>query len=528
MNNRNYNIYFHTHTISGIIISAVLYVIFFAGSFAFFKNEISAWQKNIPNDAAAKRAVDFNRICDSLDREYGLYGRNVSFYNYPHSPRLGVSVSGSQDTANKKAGGFFYLNIKTHAKEEYKQSYDLGEFLYRLHFLAQVNGIAKFGFPLGYYIAGAVAFIFLFALITGLLLHWRKIISNFYVFRPWEKLKTVWTDLHTALGVISFPFLFVFALTGAFFLISYPLFTKPTTTYSFGGKEDSLSAVMGYGNHQLPLIKQSLKERPDVNYFIQETYRKWEGADLRSVELVNYGDQSMQVHVNAGLKRGKQFVSNGEVVYGVVPRTVVSQKDPAASPSYTDTVQDLVYSLHFGNYGGYATRILYFLLGICGCMVIISGVLIWLVARDKRNIPEQKRKFNEWMVNVYLGICLSMFPVTAAAFIAVKIHPDGGTAFIYPFYFWTWLAVAILMILRKNIYKTNRDCMLLGAVIGLFIPVVNGVVTGSWLWDNYRLGHHDILLIDVFWLLVSAGAFICWQMIIRKQRKTELANDTIK
>jgi hypothetical protein len=57
----------------------------------------------------------------------------------------------------------------------------MGEFLFRLHFMAQLNqvpirvGIA----PFGYLIAGITAFIFLFALITGLLLHWDKIVSNF-------------------------------------------------------------------------------------------------------------------------------------------------------------------------------------------------------------------------------------------------------------------------------------------------------------------------------------------------------------
>ena len=51
MNIRRYNIYFHTHTISGIIICALLYVIFFAGSFTFFREEISAWQKNFSYSA---------------------------------------------------------------------------------------------------------------------------------------------------------------------------------------------------------------------------------------------------------------------------------------------------------------------------------------------------------------------------------------------------------------------------------------------------------------------------------------------
>ncbi|MFE2861317.1 PepSY domain-containing protein [Sphingobacterium multivorum] len=55
MNLRRYNIYFNTHTISGIIICAILYVIFFAGSFSFFKNEINAWQKTSPTKVKATK-----------------------------------------------------------------------------------------------------------------------------------------------------------------------------------------------------------------------------------------------------------------------------------------------------------------------------------------------------------------------------------------------------------------------------------------------------------------------------------------
>ena len=48
MGKRVYNIVFHTHTISGIIISAALYVIFFTGSLSFLRDEINAWERNEP------------------------------------------------------------------------------------------------------------------------------------------------------------------------------------------------------------------------------------------------------------------------------------------------------------------------------------------------------------------------------------------------------------------------------------------------------------------------------------------------
>jgi len=521
MNNRNYNIYFNTHTISGIIISAILYVIFFAGSFAFFKSEITSWQQNTSAAEISKKDINFNTIVDSLNKEYNLYGRDIYFYMYPRGgAKIGVSVSMSKDSSNKKRGGYFLYNSKTKVQSNYKESYDLGEFLYRLHFLAQVNGIARLGFPIGYYIAGGVAFAFLFALITGLLLHWNKIISNFYLFRPWEKLKTVWTDLHTALGVISFPFLFIFAVTGTYFLVSFPLMSKPTIAMQFDGKKEAFDKTMGYDDKNVPMAGKAIGKEIDINHFVSETFEKWDLTQLSYMQISNYGDQSMQVSMDVVLPRSEKFVGTGKIVYEAATGKVLEVKSPFEKAGYNGVVKDLVYTLHFGNYGGYATKVLYFLLGICGCVVIISGVLIWLVARNKKNIPGRKRKFNDWLANIYLSICLSMFPVTAASFIAVKIHPGGGTAFIYPFFFWSWLALSVLFIIRRNNYKTNRDSMLMGAIIGFFIPVANGVVSGNWIWTTYKKGFYDILLIDVFWLFVSMGAFICWYLIVKKYQKT--------
>lgn len=521
MNNRNYNIYFHLHTISGIIISAILFVIFFAGSFAFFKNEISNWQKNAPNNETEKRQINYNAIIDTIATKYDLHGRKISLTTNEDSRQLRVFVSASADTLNNKGkGGFFYLDTKTFASGDYKTNYDLGEFLYRLHFLAPVNSIAKFGFPLGYYIAGTVAFIFLFALITGLLLHWQKIISNFYVFRPWEKLKTVWTDLHTALGVISFPFLFLFAVTGAYFLLNAPLFTKPTVSLQYGGKQDSLFKDLGEDNEKVAFVNQPLPVKPDINFFIDDAYGKWKNINILQVEAVNYGDSSMQIHVEGAARRSDKFASHGELIYGVTTGKVLSDKDPLGAVSYSEVVDEALYTLHFGRFGGYSTKMLYFLLGICSCVVIISGVLIWLVARDKKNVPEKKRKFNQWLVTVYLAICLGMLPVTAAAFIAVKLHPFGGMDYIYSFYFWTWLAVSTILVVRKNIYKINRDCMLAFGLIGLCVPLVNGIVTGNWLWESYIKQYNDLLLIDLFWLFLSIGALISWKLIINHHGKS--------
>jgi len=522
MNIRNYNIYFHTHTVSGIIITAVLYVIFFAGSFAFFKQEISNWQKDTPDDRKVMMMMDYCKLADSLDKELKLYGRDVSFYFNDHSRHIRVSVSASKDTVNPKAKerSFFSLDPVTHKMSSYSEGYDLGEFLYRLHFLAPVNSMAKFGFPLGYYIAGAIAIMFLFALVTGLLLHWEKIVSNFYIFRPWEKLKTVWTDLHTALGVISFPFLLVFSVTGAYFLVTSVLFMPAAVQVKYGGSQDSLYADLGYREHEYEFKNERTAVKPDWNHYLEAAREKW-GRDivLNSIEVHNYGDKNMHLSVHGMARRSRKLTSKGELIYHVESGRLVDQQNPLGPSSYTEIADNLLYILHFGNYGGTALKILYFLLGIAGCVVIVSGVLIWQKARDKKSTDGRKRAFNNWLTNIYLSICLSMYPVTAAAFVVVKFFPDRGMHFIYKVYFWSWLAASVLLAIRKNNYKTNRDCLLAGSIIGICIPFCNGMVTGNWIWNSFRNRYHDILLVDLFWLLLAAMTFTCWWLVVKKHRR---------
>lgn len=216
MNKRNYNILFHTHTISGIIISVGLFVIFFAGSFAFFRDEIVAWERNEPVEKAELQQMDLNRMLNKLDQQYDLYSRDISFTQYYKTNRIGTSISAPKDTSVEGRRDFFYTNIENMETSSYRENYSIGEFLYRLHFYAQLNFFGRSGYAL----AGLVSFFFLFAIVTGLLVHWKKVASDFYLFRPRAKLKTLWTDAHTALGVIGFPFQFMYAVTGVFLIFS--------------------------------------------------------------------------------------------------------------------------------------------------------------------------------------------------------------------------------------------------------------------------------------------------------------------
>lgn len=552
MNLRRYNIYFNTHTISGIIICAILYVIFFAGSFSFFKNEINAWQKNESDKGGTYRNLVFDHLLDSIGQIKELKGRDIAFYMQHNGHASYVNIGTSQDTIvankakelaakkeleakkNKKADAeegkkkkrgrgrrgaedsmYFTYDLATKKPSDYSDGYTMGEFLYRLHFLAPLNQIGiNIGRPFGYTLAGLVSFIFLFALISGLMLHWDKIKSNFFVFRPGNKWKTVWTDMHTALGVIGFPYQFMYALTGIVLIVNSVLII-PFSKYLYDGKEDQVYAALGYNdNTKYTYLYEPLTTTFNMGDFLDKLEKKWPNSHMNRIFIKNYGDKSMHVVALYDADIDKNFAGSGRLIYRVTDDKILFEKSAAENGSYLDYMKGFIYRLHLADFGGYPVKIIYFVLGIMGCFVIISGILIWLVARDKNNIPKRKRIFNFWAANVFMAACLTMFPVTAMTFIAVKLAAKVDQPFIFHVYFYSWLALGVFYIIRRNIGKTNLETLLLGSILSLAVPIVNGIKTGNWIWVTYRSGAKDILLVDLLWL--SLG--IIGLLIFKKMR----------
>jgi len=499
MNNRNYNIFFHTHTVSGIVISVVLYVIFFAGSFSFFKEDIASWEKGEPTSASQTIQLNFDQALKTLDSTYDLQGRNISFSQPQNKYSTGTSLEASKDSlASEKAkeSKYVVLNNTTYKTSTYEESYNLGEFIYRLHFLAQVP------YPVGYYLSGFIALFFLFAIVTGVLLHWKKIISSFYVFRPKEKLKTWWTDAHTSLGMLGLPFQFVYAVTGAFFMIKLVI-VAPSVQLLYQGDQNKLYKELEYTGTDYPYEYKVLTKSFSINEMVAATKKNWDDFNITRVEIQNYGDANMHVVVKGETEYDKKFTGAGEMVYKVATGEVVSKKNPLTQTTYLDSVKNILYRIHFGDYGGYGLKIISFVLGILSCFVIISGVMIWLVARDKKSMPAKKRRFNEAVVRIYLAICLSMLPVTALTFIVAKMYYPLGRDHTYSVYFISWLLLSIFFILKKNNRFTNQFCLISGSILGFLIPIANGLKTGNWFWISYNNNQFQPFFVDIFWIILS-------------------------
>jgi uncharacterized iron-regulated membrane protein len=501
MGNRIYNILFHTHTVSGIVISVALYVIFFTGSFSFFRDEIANWQRGhaVSQEDALPGSVDEHLT--NLSQDYNLYGRDVELRHYYNERSISVNLGASKDALASevdKVPVFFYLDPKTQTKtKDYASHYHLGEFLYRLHFLDQIP------YPYGRTLAGLVAFFFLFAIITGILVHWNKIISNFYTFRPWAKIKTLWTDAHTALGVIGFPFQFVYAVTGAFFLLK-GILVFPMVMGLYDGDQNQLFEDLEYNHPVYEFQNQKLDKAIHLDAFVQQIKADWGDFRVTETHIFNYGDQNMHAAISGYLGYETKLNGLGYRVYKVADGTIAQEKTPIGPTSYLDGVKNMMFRLHFGDYAGYGLKVISFILGLVSCFVILSGIMIWLVARDKKNIPEKRRRFNQQVANWYMAICLTLLPVTALEFILVQFAPEVNRGFLYQTYFPIWLLAAAFFIWKKDIAFTNKWTLISGGILGLLVPIANGMTSGNWMWVAFQKGYQHLLLVDLLWLLLGS------------------------
>lgn len=515
MTNRTYNILFHTHTVSGIVISVALYVIFFAGSFSFFRDEIVNWERNQTVEITDDLQFNVDAVLETLQKKHNLYGRDIELKKYFVEQQIGVSIAASKDSLapeETKKTEFFYFDTKNFKENTYLESYSLGEFLYRLHFFAQIP------YPIGYYVSGFVALFFLFAIITGVVVHWKKIISNFYLFRPFAKLKTIWTDAHTALGMLGLPFQFIYAVTGAFFMVKV-LLIAPNVLVIYNGNQAQFYEDLGYVHPSFEPEYKKLSTVVSIEDYVIQIHKKWKDFEISEVHVFNYKDENMHVLLSGHLAYTDSFNGLGEVIYKVKSGKIISEKNPITEQSYAEVVKNILYRIHYGDYGGLVLKLLSMLLGFVTCFVIISGVMIWLVARDKKNISDKKRRFNLRVVQVYLAICLSMFPITALSFIAVKLIEPVSQSFIYSFYFIGWLLLTLVFIFKKNTAFTNKGALFLGSLFGLLVPVCNGIVTGNWFWISYSNGYRQAFVIDVMWLIIAILGFLVVYKLNKNSQK---------
>ncbi|MEM8762223.1 MAG: PepSY-associated TM helix domain-containing protein [Bacteroidota bacterium] len=517
---RLYNAMFHTHTVSGIVISFALFICFYCGAVALFLDELYQWEnpqarvEYVPADK-----VDYDRVISVVDENTKDFDKS-SFFGIVPPSKKNPTVTFYGRNKNEE-GGFdrltAILNPNTYeilsVGEE--PNTHMARTIYELHYFHQIPVV-------GIYLSGLVAFFFLFAIITGVLTHWKNIVNRFYAFTTEGKWKQIWANGHISLGMITLPFQIIYAVTGALLGLSILLLAPSAFLLFDGDTSEVIKAVIPEAGMKYDEDAAVVDNGVSFTDVFQKVSTAYPENEVTYMYTNNFGKEDgtviVRVDDHVGLAGDGTFIysyKDGKLIGSVVPN----------KKTYAKGAYNVLIKLHYVTYGGIFLKIIYFILAMITCYIIISGVMIWRTARDKPIYTDKQRRFHHRVTKFYLAITLSMFPALALIFLANMLVPMDWEERVFPvntIFFSGWLVFTLLGLFWNNYRQLNRNYLLMGSVLGLLIPVANGFVTGDWIWQSLMNKMYFVFSVDATWLVIGVvGLLVCKYKLATKSK-----NDT--
>lgn len=416
-NNRIKNL-ISSHGWLGVIFSAVLFLVFWAGSISFFRYEIQQWAE-LPHHVVSQDGenIPVLEIIEEKIKEYPFDRKEHLSVVMPNSERpyysLGIDLIESEAKKQKiqLKPGQHSIRIKVDPKTGETvgdaDRFTMARFIYLLHRNLDLSRI-------GTYFVGLVTLFFLFALFSGLYIHAKKIIRLFFAYRV-EKLRTQLLDFHNVVGVISFPFTLMYAISGLILniLIVYQIGLLLAV---YQGDTKAMFKDAGFSQIEQPKYANKPMDMSVVTQILEKTRSEY--GPIRFLRFHNYGDENAVMNVRGDV--ANSFANNYQVYYRVKDGEVLDEVGVNNKNSFRRGV-NVITSLHFGDFAGFDLRIIYFILGIAVAAMMIVGNVLWVNKRaNNKNVSSRATQF---VSNMTIGSCIGFIAATAIAFLLERVLP---------------------------------------------------------------------------------------------------------
>ena len=267
-------------------------------------------------------------------------------------------------------------------------------FMFRMHRWLLDSMKQDGGIFWGQMIVGTSTLMFVFVLISGVVVWWprtRKALKNSLKIVANKGWRRFWYDLHVAGGMYALVFLLAMALTG----LTWSFQWYRTGFYKTFGVE--VQPSMGHGNAAANATAKGGKRdgkpegREGRGAHRYSPYTNWQQVYEQLAEAnpdykqISVSDGSASVAVprfgnQRGTDRYKFNPRNGEIT----ETTLYKDLDNSGK------IRGWIYSVHVGSWGGMLTRILTFVAALIGASLPLTGYYLWIRKKIKRRPASPK------------------------------------------------------------------------------------------------------------------------------------------
>ena len=524
------------HTWSGLLVGWILFLIFAAGTSAYFREEISLWMKPELHQAPQATSLSQAQAADVAQQfmQTHAQGSNRWTITLPGEREPVISafwpVPQAQQATPAPAGErrrqrFENATIDpgTGERIEAPRQTRGGDFFYRLHFdLHYMPALwAR-------WIVGFCAMFMLVAIVSGIVTH-KRIFKDFFTFRP-RKGQRSWLDAHNATAVLALPYHLMITYTGLVTLMFMYMPWGPQLAYK-GDQQTFFSEVFPNGSRAS--LKPSGTPAPLVplSGLVKQASDAWGGQPVLRVTVSNPGDANATIAVSQDNTRGVSSKQPSMLFNGTTGELLERRGEALAPAAETHGV---LYGLHIGRFANPFVRWLFFLSGLAGTVMVATGLLLWAV-KERQKFAKVLVKggrigFGLRLVDGLNVAAVAGLPLAMAAFFwanrlipasAAERSPLEITCF---FAAWGVAAVAGIAWPARRMWQIQ---LATGGLLFALLPVLNPLTGGAGLWTTIPQARWGIAGFDLTVLLLGLALLACaWWIGKRKPAHQPAARAT--
>ena len=492
------------HTWVGLLTCWVLFLVFFAGTAAYYRAEINLWMQPENHGSQYDANADNQQlILNGLTSLAQQAPDAESWWIYLPTQRVPLLTYAWSDPAaeDQRFGDYhqgFINPVTGEALPKARESRG-GDFLYRLHFDLYYMSVLT-----ARWIVGFCTMFMLVAIISGIVIH-KRIFKDFFSFRPGKGPRS-WLDAHVASSVLALPFHLMITYTG---LVTLMFMYMPWGLNTQYGDETQAFYSQWKPIYQTPAATGTPATMLDSQSLLSAIHSVVGESPLEGLQFDNLNDSNASVTV----KIAPEHSLNQQAPWyhlSTVTGAVLAQ---SAVTSGANQTQSAMIALHSGRFAGQGLRLLYLLAGLTGCVMIASGAIMWADKLAQKQLKKDKNHSGLTLVNMLNLATFAGLPIALACyFYANRLLPvtfaDRENWEIHCFFI-SWALVALLACFKRDKQTWQRLFLLTSLLYGL-LPLLNAMTSQYQLISNlqrqaYVLAGFDLMMLGLAALFYMAA-----------------------
>ena len=468
------------HTLAGVPLSLVLFIVFLTGSITYFRMEIALWMQPELH-RAQKGTQGFDRVF-SLLQKHAEKTEKLSIY-LPGARRNTIYAwwfEPKSDTRPQRQICFMHFDPVSGEQVTPRKSNN-GNLFYRMHY--RLHGVGS----AGAFLVNIAAMAMFIALITGVIIH-KTVIRDFFTFRP-GKGRLSWRDTHTTTGMLALPFYFVLCFSGLLLVCWFYFPDAITSRYRDGIRTFYKEAFLQTELEQKHLPQASAENRLGVSLkqLLTETAKYWPDEMAERITLLKDEEGHPNIEIHQAMGKNINYRNDmNSLVFDGVTGALLAVKTPK-KPSAIIAMWNTMYSLHVGRFASPLPRFLLFFSGLLGSLMFASGLILWA---SRYQLPKSTNKYSV----PFTIVSIANMTILSGLVIAIGVYfwsnrllptamesRDEWEVHVFSI---GWAITLLHALLRRPHSKAWKEQFFAAGLLFSLIPLLNGLTGGAHLGQS--------------------------------------------